>query len=188
MLDNALNVRNISTGKKITYKTLVSVGFVVLAVVLPQIVHLALKQSGGVQWLPMYLPVLMGGCLLGAKWSVTVGVLSPVVSFLVTSAMGHPMPMAERLPFMMAELAVFALVSGLFSNKIYKNSLWVFVAVILAQVCGRGVFLGLVAIFQSTTSLEVGAVWQQIQLGLSGMVLQIVVVPVFVIVMKKLLK
>jgi hypothetical protein len=89
---------------------------------------------------------------------------------------------------MMAELAVFALVSGLFSSKVYKNSLWVFVAVILAQVCGRGVFLGLVAIFQSTTSLEVSAVWQQIQLGLSGMVLQIVVVPIFVIVMKKLLK
>jgi hypothetical protein len=66
----------------------------------------------------MYLPVLLGGCLLGWRWALAVGVLSPVVSFLITSLAGAPMPALPRLPFMMAELAVFALVSGLLPGEL----------------------------------------------------------------------
>ena len=68
MLENSLTLNRVSYGKKITYKTLTSALLITLAVVLPQIIHLALGQPGGVQWLPMYLPVLIGGCLMGAKW------------------------------------------------------------------------------------------------------------------------
>lgn len=64
--------------------------------------------------------------------------LSPVVSFLITSAFGNPMPALARLPFMVAELAVFAAVSGMFSEKIVKNAWLAFPAVLLAQVAGRG--------------------------------------------------
>lgn len=149
MLENILTKQNATTQKKLTLNAVLSVGLIALAVVLPQIVHIALGQPGGVQLLPMYLPVLIGGCLLGWKWALAVGMLSPVVSFAITSLMGSAMPALPRLPFMMAELAVFALVSGLFSKKIYENGLWAFPAVILAQLAGRAVFLGLVAIFQS---------------------------------------
>ena len=57
------------------------------------------------------------------------GMLSPIISFIITSAMGDPMPAAQRLPFMVAELAVFAVVSGLFTKKISDNGLWAFPAV-----------------------------------------------------------
>lgn len=67
--------------KRITVKTLISIGIVALAVVLPQLVHLALGQSGGVQWLPMYLPVLLGGCLLGTWWGLGIGIASPSSAF-----------------------------------------------------------------------------------------------------------
>lgn len=70
MLENALVRRNCSLRVKITVKTLVSAGIVVLAVLLPQLVHLAAGQAGGVRWLPMYLPVLLGGCLLGWGWGI----------------------------------------------------------------------------------------------------------------------
>ena len=143
MLENALTMRNVSAGTKITCKTLVSAGLIALAVILPQAVHMALGQPGGIRWLPMYLPVLIGGCLLGTEWGLAVGILSPLASFLVTTAMGSPMPMAARLPFMMLELAVFAAVSGLFTKKTAANGLWAFPAVILAQLCGRAVFLEL---------------------------------------------
>ena len=65
MIETILVRKNLSLKMRITVKTLISIGIVALAVVLPQLVHLALGQSGGVQWLPMYLPVLLGGCLLG---------------------------------------------------------------------------------------------------------------------------
>ncbi len=49
MLENALVRRNCSLRVKITVKTLVSAGIVVLAVLLPQLVHLAAGQAGGVR-------------------------------------------------------------------------------------------------------------------------------------------
>ena len=187
MFENALAYNNISFGKKIAYKTLVSAGLVALAVILPQLVHFALGQPGGVKWLPMYLPVIIGGCMLGAKWGLAVGVLSPLVSFLITSAIGNPMPIAARLPFMMAELAVFALVSGLFTNKIAKNGLWAFPAVILAQVTGRAVFLGLIALTQSMTNFTVPMIWSQIQTGFIGLLAQALIVPIIIIGLRKLM-
>ncbi|MBR3630255.1 MAG: hypothetical protein IKN55_07280 [Oscillospiraceae bacterium] len=187
MFENALTQRQVAYGTKITYKALVSAGLVTLAVVLPQLVHLALGAPGGMQWLPMYLPVLIGGCLLGAKWGLAVGVLSPLASFLITSALGNPMPMAARLPFMMAELAVFAVVSGLFTNKIARSGLWAFPAVILAQLSGRAAFLGLVALTQSMTDFTVPMIWQQIQTGFAGLLVQALIVPVLIIGLRKLL-
>ena len=187
MLENVLSARGFSLKLKVTIKSCVSVGIVVLAVLLPQLVHLALGQSGGVEWLPMYLPVLIGGCLLGWAWGLGVGIVSPLVSFLITSAWRSPMPALARLPFMMAELAVFAAVSGLFTKKISENGWMAFPAVLLAQVSGRAFFLLLVTIFQSVAPFTPQMIWGQIQTGFTGMVLQAVAVPFIIMGLKKLL-
>lgn len=180
MLETALERKNIKFGVKITVKALISAGVIALAVILPQLVHLFSGAAGGAKWLPMYLPVLIGGCLLGWRWGLGVGVLSPIVSFLITSMTGNAMPAASRLPYMIAELAVFAVVSGVFSKKISKNLWLAFPAVLLAQVSGRAVFLIAAAIFQSIAPLSAAAVWSQIQTGLLGLVLQAVLVPFIV--------
>ena len=187
MFENALTLRNVTAGRKITYKTLVSAGLIALAVILPQLVHAALGQPGGVQWLPMYLPVLIGGCLLGTKWGLAVGLLSPIVSIAITSLAGNAMPAAARLPFMMLELTVFAAVSGLFTNKIAQNGLWAFPAVISAQLAGRLVFLGAVFVCQSFVPFTVEMIWGQIVTGLIGLVVQAVLAPVIMIVIRALL-
>ena len=187
MIESVLAKHNAKLGTKITVKSLISVGVVALAVLFPQLVHLIAGASGGVQWLPMYLPVLLGGCLLGWKWGLGVGVLSPLVSFAITSLTGNAMPAASRLPYMMAELAVFAAVSGLFSKKIAENGWMAFPAVLLAQVSGRAVFLALAAIFQGVSALSAAAVWSQIQAGLLGMVLQAVLVPFIAMGLRALL-
>lgn len=187
MLENVLTMRNVSVGRRITCKALVSAGLIALAVVLPQVVHLAAGASGGVKWLPMYLPVLIGGCLLGARWGLAVGVLSPLASFAVTTIMGNPMPAAARLPFMIAELAVFALAAGLFSRKIADRALWAFPAVLAAQISGRAVFMGLVALFQSVSPFTPAMIWQQMLTGLWGIAAQAVLVPVVIIALRGLL-
>lgn len=187
MLENSIALRGAETRKMVTYKALISAGIVALAVALPQLVHIALGQPGGVRWLPMYLPVLIGGCLLGARWGAAVGMLSPIVSFLITSALGSAMPAAARLPFMVAELAVFAAVSGAFSKKISENGLWAFPAVILAQICGRGAFLALVALFQSFVPFTPAMIWQQIQTGFIGLGVQAVLVPLVIIALRSVL-
>ncbi len=184
MVESVLTRKNYSLKIKITVKGLISAGLIALAVALPQLIHAALGQQGGMQLLPMYLPVLIGGCILGTWWGLGIGVLSPVVSFLITLAFGNPMPIAARLPFMAAELAVFAAVSGLFSQKIAANVWTAFPAVLLAQIAGRAVFMLLAVVFQSVTSFTPATVWSQIQTGLVGIVLQAAVVPFIVMGLK----
>lgn len=187
MFENALTRKNYSFKIKIAIKSLVSAGIIAAAVILPQLVHLISGQPGGVKWLPMYLPVLLGGCVLGTAWGIGIGILSPLVSFLVTSLMGNAMPTLARLPFMVAELAVFAAISGLFSKKIAENGWFAFPAVILAQVSGRAAFMLLAVIFQSVTPFTPAIIWSQIETGLLGMVLQAVIVPFAVMGLRKLL-
>lgn len=187
MIESVLQKNNAAAGLKVTVKTLLSAAVIALAVLLPQAVHLAAGAQGGAQWLPMYLPVLLGGCLLGWRWGLGIGVLSPLVSFAVTSLAGSAMPAAARLPYMAAELAVFAAVSSLFSQKIAQNGWMAFPAVLLAQVAGRAVFLALAAIFQGVSSLSAAAVWAQIQTGLLGLLLQAVLVPLLVMGLRAVL-
>ena len=187
MIESVLARHNVKFGVRITVKALISAGIIALAVVLPQLVHLAAGAEGGVRWLPMYLPVLLGGCLLGWRWGLGIGLLSPLASFAVTSAAGNAMPAASRLPYMMAELAVFAAVSGLFSRKIAANGWMAFPAVLLAQVSGRVAFIAIAAVFQSVSPLSASAVWAQVQTGLLGLVVQAVVVPFIVMGLRALM-
>ncbi len=187
MIEQVLSRHNAALRVKITVKALISLGIIALAVLLPQLVHLALGAPGGMQWLPMYLPVLLGGCLLGAIWGLGVGILSPVVSFAITTLIGNPMPALTRLPYMIVELAVFAAISGLFSRKIAQNGWMAFPAVLLAAVSGRLIFLAMAAMFQSISPLSAAIVWSQIQTGLVGLVLQAVLVPFLVMGLRLLL-
>ena len=187
MLENILTLKKYSHKTKLTDKSIVAVSLVALAVVLPQIVHLAAGQAGGVTWLPMYLPVLLAGCLLGTSWGLAVGGASPPVSFSLTSMGGSAMPAAARLPFMIAELAVFAAVSGLFSKNIFKNGLFAFAATALAIVCGRAVFMLSVIVFQSVAPFTPALVWSQIQSGLAGAAAQAVLVPLVVMAVRRLM-
>ena len=164
MIESVLQRKNVKAGVRLTIKTALSAALIAVAVLLPQLVHFA---AGA----------LLGGCLLGWRWGLGVGILAPLVSFAVTSATGSPMPAAARLPYMMAELAVFAAVSGAFSSAVSKNAWMAFPAVLLASVSGRLFFLAVAAVFQSLSPLSAAAVWSQIQAGLPGLVLQAVIVP-----------
>ena len=187
MIDNILTRKGVAFKTKVTVKGLVSAGIVALAVVLPMLVHLAFGAEGGVKWLPMYLPVLIGGGILGVRWGLGVGIASPLASFAVTSLIGNPMPAAARLPFMIAELAVLAAVSGLFSKKIVKSGLFAFPATILAFVLCRTVFVLLVLVFNSFTPFSPELIFAQIESGILAVVLQSVTVPFAVIGLKLLL-
>lgn len=187
MLESILVKKQVKTKTKITIKTLISAGLIAMAVILPQIVHLVAGAQGGMVWLPMYLQILIGGALLGVKWGLGVAIVSPILSFLITSAISSPMPALSRLPFMIAELCVFALVSGMFSKAISKRTWMIIPAMLSAIVAGRLSFLALVAIFDSVSSLSVGLVYDQILMSWPGIILSLVLVPLIIFILNKLL-
>ena len=163
---------------RLSVKGVLAVLLIVAAVALPQLAHLAGGSSAGAAWLPMYAPVLLAGCMLGLGWGAGVGVISPIVSFGFTSLfLGEAMPAAARLPYMVLELAVFGLVSGMFSRLIQRNALYAFPAVICAQVAGRlCYFVAAIAFGQSA-----GAVWSVIEGGMLGLFVQAAVIPAIVV-------
>ena len=136
MLDGVLRRANVTRRVVWTVKGLLACGLIALSVLLPQVAHLLAGSAAGIRFLPMYFPVLLGACLLGVRFGAFVGVASPLASYFLTSAVGNAMPAAARLPFMMAELLVFALVAGAFAGKIEANRYVVFPAVLLAALCG----------------------------------------------------
>ena len=183
MTESVLTRKNVSVKLKITVKMSVSAVIIALAVGLPQLVHVVAGAQGGAQWLPMYLSVLLGGCLLGWQWGLGIGIVSPLLSFGITSLAGNAMPVAVKLPYMIAELAVFGAVSGVFSKRIAENSWMAFPAVLSAAVGGRTLFMTVAAVFQSVSPLSAADAWSQVQPGLVGLVLQATLVPIIVMIL-----
>ena len=183
MIDSILiskGIENRASRNKV--KSLIAVFTVVLAVASPFVAHIAFGAASGVKWLPMYYPVLLAGLLLRPLYGLAVGITSPLISFILTSIMGSPMPALVRLPFMMAELAVFGAVSGAFSSLVSKRNYLAFPAVLLSELVGRGVFLALVAMFNSVTPLTPGLIWNQIKMGWPGLLFSLIVVPSIVMI------
>lgn len=178
MIDSILiskGIENKASREKV--KFFLAVITVVLAVASPFIAHVAFGNASGVRWLPMYYPVLLSGLLLGSLYGSVVGVVSPIISFILTSIVSTPMPILQRLPFMCIELAVFGALSGAFSTLVYRKSYMAFPVVLLTEVVGRGVFLALVAIFNSVTTLTPSVVWAQIKMGWPGLLFAFITVP-----------
>lgn len=183
MIDAAIKGR--STALKLTVKGLISLALVIAAVALPQIAHMAGGAEAGAVYLPMYAPALVAGCILGPLWGLGAGALSPLASFAFTSLfMESAMPAAARLPFMVAELAVFGLVSGLFAKKIQGNALLAFPAVICAQIAGRLTYFAAAVCCGQSAS----AVWGVITSGLAGLYIQAAVVPAIVMLLALMIK
>jgi len=182
MLENVLRRYNLKV--KITVKSVISLGLTLAAAFLPLLVHASIGTVGGATWLPMYLPVLLGGCLLGGFYGVAIGIASPIASYLISLAiLGLPMPIAEKLPYMIMELSVFGIVSGLFAKSISKKPLLAFPAVICAQCAGRVINL-ILNIFMGQASLGLAV----IQKGLPGLYAQVIIVPLIIIALAKSIK
>ncbi len=170
---------------RLSVKGAISVAMVILSVGLPQIAHIIGGASAGAAWMPMYLPALLAGCLLGWQWGLGVGIIAPIVSFgFTTLALGSAMPALERLPYMTLELAAFGAVTGLFAKKIEKNSLFAFPAVLLAQLAGRTVY----AVYNLIAGASFAHVWASVQTSLTGLYVQALLVPAIVIALAAILK
>lgn len=157
-----------------------------MAVVLPVAFHLIGTAAGygiaGRVFLPMHIPVLMAGFLVGPASGVIVGLLAPLISHLLTQ-----MPPPYAVPLMSLELPIYGLVAGLAYNRLKLN---IYVALIVAMVVGRIMFgLGLfvLGMFMDLpyTAAAFFSTGGAIVSGLPGIALQLVVVPILVAAVRR---
>lgn len=178
MLDLALEKS--SSVVKISVKATVALLLVVLAVALPQFAHALGGAQAGTVYMPMYLPALLAGLVLGWRWGLAVGVLSPAASFAFTTlAFGEAMPALSRLPYMTLEVGIFGLASGLFSKQIQKSPLLSFPVVLGAQFAGRAAYL----VYNLIAGRTFYSLWSGILESMPGLWLQAIIAPVAAIIL-----
>lgn len=183
MLDFVLAKKSLAV--KMSVKATVSVLLVVMAVALPQITHAIGGVQAGSIWMPMYMPALLAGILLGWQWGLGVGILSPVVSFGFTSlALGSAMPNLQRLPYMILEIGAYGGISGLFSRQVQKTPALAFPVVLGAQVSGRAIYL----VYNLMAGRDFALIWSSIQTSTVGVYAQAILVPVIAIILCMVLK
>ena len=111
-----------------TNKLILTSLFIACGLLLPLAFHSF--GMGGRTFLPMHLPVFMGGMLLGWMPGFIIGALTPVLSSLLT---GMP-PLIPSLPMMVVELALFGLVTGYLYHDKRKN---IYLSLAIAMFIGR---------------------------------------------------
>lgn len=155
-----------------------------LSVVVPQMFHLIGGNTLGNAFLPMHLPVLLGGYLLNPAAALVCGMLSPILSFFVSG-----MPAFPRLVFMVFELGTYGFSTSLFARKC-RLPVWLNLP--LTWLGGRAVYF-LTAVFAlHILHLEIqgmpsaaAAVWTAVTAGVPGLILQAATVPILVAALKK---
>jgi len=140
---------------------------IALGIILPFIAHMT--GIGGRVLLPMHLPPLLAGFLVGPFYALVVGFILPPLNMAVSG-----MPPMPTMALMSLELAVFGLITGLLYKKIN-----VFLSLLAAMLTGRIVYYLAFALF-----IEFGnpliMMGSGIVTGLPGIISQLVLVPVIV--------
>lgn len=166
---------------KLSFKaqTIWTVCSLILAVVIPQILHVIGAASGlgtslGEVLLPMHLPIIFAGLAAGPVVGAVSGFFAPLISFALTG-----MPKIALLPFMMIELCAYGLSAGLLKNAKMPAIL----KVLSVQVIGRAVRAAaiLIAVYAfSYGDIQVAVIWKSIVTGLLGLCLQWIIIPLAV--------
>ena len=156
---------------------------VVSAVVLPQIFHgvgvlLGVGGKLGQIFLPMYIPVLILGFYRGPIPGAIAGLLSPLVSFLITE-----MPSAALLPFITLELIVMGSLAGVFAKSKIHAALRVLSVQAIAKTSRLVVYAISLAI--TTGRVTAGALFSGILISIPGVIIQLALLTYLIIEKEK---
>ena len=132
---------------------------------------------------PMHLPVLLAGFLCGPWWALAVGFIAPLLRNLLFG-----MPPIVTAIAMSFELATYGLVCGILYNMLRKNVLNVYISLVAAMIAGRVVWGIVMLIISGATNSVFG--WGVFVSGavlnaLPGIALQIILIPVIVMALRK---
>lgn len=148
-----------------------------IGIVLPRIFHILAGSSAGATFLPMHIAVLIAALVFGALSASVVAGSSIVFSYLLTG-----MPSLARLPYMLIELLIYAVLLSTFHKKCNA-----YVSLVATIVLGRVLYSGVLFVAINILGLATYgiSVVQSIQVGLPGIAIQLICVPLMAKTIKK---
>ena len=165
-----------------TKKLVTSSLLLALALVLPFLTG-QIPEIGNML-LPMHLPVLLAGFVVGGPSAMAIGAVAPLLRSMLW---GMP-PIFPKAISMAFELAAYGAVSGIVYSAGKKSRKAVFVALISAMVAGRIVW-GIVSLIfygmmgnSFTVSLFAAEAFVN---AVPGIILQLILIPLIVSALKK---
>mgnify|MGYP002410823709 CR=1 FL=1 len=165
---------------QLTSKITISGILLALGILLPSVFH---TFGMGIIFLPMHIPVLLGGFIVGPVYGACIGLFIPLLSTLLT---GMPPTMPPIAQMMMVELTVYGLLTGFFYQNLRQG---VFVSLIMAMLGGRIVYGILGALALPLFGLPKIDFLYPITTGLvtsiPGILIQLILIPVLVLAIEK---
>lgn len=163
-----------------TRKAKVIIGTILLSllgIALPRVFHVLAGAKAGATFLPMHIAVLISAIIFGVTSSTIVAGSSIIFSFLLTG-----MPTAQRLPYMLIELVIYAAILGFMCKK-YNP----YISLIITIIVGRLIYAGVM--FASTNIFGLQSygisVWESVKAGIPGIIIQLICVPFIASIIKK---
>lgn len=169
--------------KKLSAKELVLTGlFIAFGLVLPFVT--AQIPSLGNKLLPMHIPVLISGFVIGWPYGLIVGIIVPVFRSVL---FGMP-PMFPTAVAMSFELGVYGCLTGFLSRLFPQKNIFIYVTLIISMVCGRAVW-GIVSFFLYGLN-GTAFTWEVFMAGafinaIPGIIIQIIVIPILIIALRR---
>jgi niacin transporter len=152
--------------------------FIAIGIVLPQLFHLFGGPELGKILLPMHIPVLLGGLLLGPRNGILIGIVSVLAGFMLG------MPTFPIMPFMVIELGIYGFATG----YLVKKNVPVYPALLSAMIIGRVVSMLAMILSVQVLGITLPPVFGTVALfipGIPGMILQIVLIPILYYLLKE---
>ena len=171
-----VDVLSSKKAKYIVGTTLLSV----IGVALPRVFHIIAGSTAGATFLPMHIAVLIAALTFGITSASVVAGSSIVCSYLLTG-----MPTLARLPYMLIELIIYAVLLGVFNKKF--NS---YISLIATIILGRVLYAGVLFVSINLIGLQTYeiSVIESIKVGIPGIIIQLAFVPVIAKIMNERLK
>lgn len=169
---------------KITTKKLVLAGlFLAIGLLLPFLTGQVPKF--GKMLLPMHIPVLLAGLVLGGPLGMVVGLVTPILRSLLFT-MPPMFPTAVAMSF---ELAVYGLISGLLYLLLGKRPWAIYPSLVIAMLIGRAIWGAVTLLFFNLQGNVF--TWSAFTAGaftdaFPGIVLQLILIPPLVIILGKI--
>ncbi|MCI8470088.1 MAG: ECF transporter S component [Clostridia bacterium] len=148
-----------------------------IGILLPRIFHILGGANSGAIFLPMHIAVLLAALTFGTISASIVAGSSVVCSYLLTG-----MPNLARLPYMLIELLIYAVLLSVCNKKF--NS---YISLMITIILGRILYAGILWIAVNGLGLPTYgiSVIQSIEVGLPGIAIQLICVPFIAKCMKK---